>query len=504
MTTIRLLPAGTTLEVAPGTPLQDVLFPHGVEFPCGGRGTCKACRVRVRGVAPPPCADDRTAFPPGLLDAGWRLGCRMRATADLELELGVWSSPVLADDTAVTITSRDGCGIAIDLGTTTLAAQLVDRADGRVLATRTALNPQARHGADLMSRIDHALHGGAVALRDMVRLELGCMASELATMSPKPVRLVTVVGNTAMHHLFGGVDVRPLSTPPYRPVKDGLLQFTDQDLGWDLDGAAIHVLPCLGGFVGSDLTAGILATRIHQLEGLNLLVDLGTNGELVCGGRDGLVCASTAAGPAFEGAGISIGMRAATGAIGAVTIEGDHLRPEVLGGGSPRGVCGSGLVDAIAAALDLGWIVPSGRLQRGRTDLPLADGLALQGLDVRQLQLAKGAIAAGIHLLCAQSGGKTQDIRRVFLAGAFGNYVRIASAARIGLLPVDPAIIHPSGNTALLGARLALHDDDHEYAAIRAMTRQVELKIEPSFDDTYISSMAFPSAGEDAFSPQAG
>jgi uncharacterized 2Fe-2S/4Fe-4S cluster protein (DUF4445 family) len=294
-----------------------------------------------------------------------------------------------------------------------------------------------------------------------------------------------------MHHLFGGIDVTPLSTPPYRPEQDGLLELQARALGWPID-APVRVLPCLGGFVGSDLTAGILATGLHRLDGLNLLIDLGTNGELVCGGRDGLVCASTAAGPAFEGAGISIGMRAATGAIGTVQAVDGALVPEVLGGGAARGICGSGLVDAVAAALDLGWIVPSGRLARGRSDLPLAPGLALQGMDVRQLQLAKGAIAAGIHLLCKARGGTVHDLRRVFLAGAFGNYVRIASAVRIGLLPIAPERISPSGNSALLGARLALHDDDHAYAAIRAMTCQVELKITPSFDDTYIDAMAFP------------
>jgi len=489
---ITLLPADIRLDVPAGTPLQEMLFPHGVEFPCGGRGTCKACRVRVRGTAPPATAADRTALPPGLIDAGWRLGCCMRADTDMTLELGQWSSPILADDTVVQVEPREGCGLAMDLGTTTLAAQLIDRRDGRVLATRTALNPQAQHGADLMTRIDFALRGGAATLRDLVRGELGRLASELAALAPQPIRLVTVVGNTAMHHLFGGVDVKPLSAPPFRPVGDGLLRFRDAELGWDLGGADVRFLPCLGGFVGSDLTAGILATRIHEAEGLNLLVDLGTNGELVCGGKGGLVCASTAAGPAFEGAGITIGMRAATGAIGAVTAADGRLHSEVLGGGAARGICGSGLVDAIAAALELGWIVPSGRLQRGRTDLPLADGLALQGMDVRHLQLAKGAIAAGIHLLCGRLGGKAGDIRRVFLAGAFGNYVRITSAARIGLLPVDPAVVKPSGNTALLGARLALQQDDHEFAAIRAMTHQVELKIEPSFDDTYIDAMAFP------------
>jgi uncharacterized 2Fe-2S/4Fe-4S cluster protein (DUF4445 family) len=497
MAIIRLLPAGRSITVADGTPLQEVLFPHGVEFPCGGRGTCTACRVRVLSTAPEPTADDLRRFDAVQLAAGWRLGCRMRATDGLSLEMGRWASPVLADDTPVVMQARPGCGIAIDLGTTTLVAQLVGRSDGRVLATRTALNPQARLGADLMTRIDHGMRGGAAELTGLVRAQLGSMVAELAAEAPEPVLLITVVGNTAMHHLFAGIDVAPLAAPPFRPDRDGLHETTAEALGWTLPACPVHVLPCLGGFVGSDLTAGILATRIHELPGLNLLVDLGTNGELVCGGRDGLVCASTAAGPAFEGAGISIGMRAATGAIGAMRVEGGSLVPEVLGGGPPRGVCGSGLVDAIAGALELGWIVPSGRLQRGRADIPLAPGISLQGMDVRHLQLAKGAIAAGIHLLCRARGGTAGDIRRVFLAGAFGNYVRIASAARIGLLPIDPVRIAPAGNTALLGARLALNDDDHGYAAIRALTRHVELKIEPSFDDTYIDAMAFPgpSAG---------
>lgn len=494
MATIRFVPGDRTIIVADGTPLQEVLFPHGVEFPCGGRGTCKACRVRVLSTPPPPSEADLLAFDAAQISAGWRLGCRMSASDGLSLELGRWSSPVLTDDTPVTVQPREGCGIAIDLGTTTLVAQLVDRRDARVLATRTALNPQARCGSDLMTRIDHALHGGAAELRYLIRAQLGSMLAELANEAPTPVRLVTVVCNTTMHHLFGGIDVKPLSEPPFRTDSDGLLTFTASNLGWTLGDCPVHVLPCLGGFVGSDLTAGILATRLHELPGMNLLIDLGTNGELVCGGADGLVCASTAAGPAFEGAGISIGMRAATGAIGSVHLADGCLVPEVLGGGEPRGICGSGLVDAIAGALDLAWIVPSGRLQRGRSDIPVGPGLALQGLDVRQLQLAKGAIAAGIHLLCRARGGTPADLRRVFLAGAFGNYVRIAAAVRIGLLPVDPAIILPAGNTALLGARLALNHDDHAYAGIRALTRHVELRIEPSFEDAYIDAMTFPTS----------
>ncbi|MEK7412318.1 MAG: ASKHA domain-containing protein [Planctomycetota bacterium] len=492
MATIRLLPGERTITVAPGTPLQDVLFPHGVEFPCGGRGTCKACRVRVLTAAPDPTATDLQSFTREQIAAGWRLSCRMFATDGMGLELGRWSSPVLADDTPVKVEPREGFGIAIDLGTTTLVAQLVDRRDASICATRTALNPQAQHGADLMTRIDFALHGGSEMLRDKIRNQLGTMINDLAKEASAPIKMVTVVGNTAMHHLFGGVDVRPLSEPPYRPVNDHLLEFTASELGWSLGDCPVHVLPCLGGFVGSDLTAGIIATRLHELPGMNLLIDLGTNGELVCGGKDGLVCASTAAGPAFEGTGISIGMRAATGAIGSVRTENDALVPEVLGGGAARGICGSGLVDAIAGALDLKWIVPSGRLQRGRSDIPVAPGLALQGLDVRQLQLAKGAIATGIHLLCKARGGSVADLRTVYLAGAFGNYIRIAAAVRIGLLPVNPAIVLPAGNTALLGARLALNHDDHRYGEIRNHTHHIELKIDPSFDDTYIDAMGFP------------
>jgi uncharacterized 2Fe-2S/4Fe-4S cluster protein (DUF4445 family) len=494
MATIELKPAGLVLHVPDGTPLQEVLFPHGAEFPCAGKAKCKGCRVRVIAGEIPPHPVDLQCLSKKDIAAGWRLGCRAVAHGYLVLEMGRWSSPILADDTVVQVEPKPGYGIAIDLGTTTLVAQVVDRKDGRVLGVRSALNPQAKLGADLMTRLDHAHRsGGAAELRDAVRGELGRMVGELVHEVKQPPALIVIAGNTAMHHLFGGLDPAPLCAPPFHPVDDGLQEFRAADLGWTAAGeAVVRFLPCLGGFVGSDLTAGILATRLHEHPGCAVLVDLGTNGEIVAGGKGGLVCASTAAGPAFEGAGISIGMRAATGAIGSVRRIDGRIEVEVLGGGAARGICGSGLVDAVASCLELGWVRFTGRLEAGRTSLPLVDALALAPGDIRHLQLAKGAVAAGIHVLLKRLGKSVADVDRVFLAGAFGNYVNRASAQRIGLLPFAPELVHPSGNTSLLGARLALSHDDHHYRAIRAITSHVELKREPGFDDIFVDNMLFP------------
>ena len=220
---------------------------------------------------------------------------------------------------------------------------------------------------------------------------------------------------------------------------------------------AVRFLPCLGSFVGSDILAGLLATSLHEHDDLAALIDLGTNGEIVVGNRQRLLCASTAAGPAFEGARISMGMRAATGAISEVHAQDGKLHCHVLGNGAPRGVCGSGLVDAAAAGLDLGWISPKGRLANGES-LTLAPPVALTQWDVRELQLAKGAIAAGLRILLEQWGAQAIELAQVYVAGAFGNYINYASARRIGLLDFPAEKIQPAGNTALLGAKLALFD----------------------------------------------
>ena len=495
---VSLVPLGLALRVPRGGALQDALFAQGVEFPCGGRGRCKGCRVRVVAGELAVTPEDERRLSPEEIAAGWRLSCRARPAADLTLELAQWDAPILSDDTAVAFTPRDGLGVAVDLGTTTIVAQLLDLRTGHVLAVRTALNAQAQHGGDIMSRIEFALgDGGGERLTRLVRGQIGGLIDELLAAAPAGAALtdVVVVGNTAMHHLFCGVSVAPLAHHPFEPVDDGLKTFAASELGWTTAGEArVHFLPCLGGFVGSDLLAGILATGLHESERPGALVDLGTNGEIVVGNRDRLLCASTAAGPAFEGARISQGMRAATGAISAVTLRDGVLHAQVLGGGEPRGICGSGLVDAVACGLELGRVNAAGRIA-GSAELPVLDPVKLTQWDIRELQLAKGAIAAGIRLLIARWGTRPEELSRIWLAGAFGNYISRASARRIGLLDFPLEQVEPAGNTALRGAKLALFGVPKAgaaFAALRAHTRHVPLNDDPQFHDVYVEAMGFP------------
>lgn len=500
---IELQPLGESFELERGTPLQDVLFAHGVEFPCGGRARCKGCRVRVVKGSLPITPEQEELLTREELAAGWRLSCTGRAESDLTLELGQWEAAILADNSVFEFVPRQGLGVAVDLGTTTIVAQLLDLTNAHVLAVRSTLNMQARHGADVMSRVSFGLNPeGLTRLTTLVRQQIGKLIDELleaAGRSEAPIETVTVVGNTVMHHLFCGIDVTPLSLYPFEPEHDGLQVFRPSDLGWNLAGEPpVRFLPCLGGFVGSDILAGILATRLEESDALVGLVDLGTNGEIVISNRERLLCASTAAGPAFEGARISMGMRAATGAISKVTVEDGRLQCHVLGNVAPRGICGSGLVDAVAAGLDLGLIQPSGRLRDGANgSLMLSPPVALTQNDVRELQLAKGAIAAGIRLLPARWGAEAKDLTRLYLAGAFGNYINRASARRIGLLNFPIDMIKPAGNTALLGAKLALFNASEEafaYTPLRAKVEHIPLNTDPRFQDTFVEEMTFPAA----------
>ncbi len=513
--TLRLSPADFRLEVPTGTRLQDVLFAQGVEFPCGGRGRCKGCRVKVLRGTLNVTAEDKNLLTGAELEAGWRLACRHAIAEDLELELAQWEMSVLSDDSTFAFQPREGLGVAIDLGTTTIAAQLLDLGNGNVLGVQTALNAQARHGGDIMSRVEFAIHGGQVELQRLVREQLGEMVSQLESCrrrgnesqteaaiegklepphvgSSKEIKRIVIVGNTVMHHLFCGVDVTPLSAHPFEPKQSERVRFSSHDLGWKIpDNAAVEFLPCLGGFVGSDILAGIVATGLHQSSELMALMDLGTNGEVVVGNRERMLCTSTAAGPAFEGARISMGMRAATGAISQVQVEENLLMCRVIGGGIPLGLCGSGLVDAVAAGLELERIHPSGRMAN-RTAMPLAGRVSLLAADVRELQLAKGAIAAGLRMLTAKLGASLEDLQQLHLAGAFGNYISRASAQRIGLLRVPLNRVVPAGNTALLGAKRALFEDAMAWDTIAKRVEHVALNEDSAFHDIYAEEMRFP------------
>jgi uncharacterized 2Fe-2S/4Fe-4S cluster protein (DUF4445 family) len=286
--------------------------------------------------------------------------------------------------------------------------------------------------------------------------------------------------------------VAPLAEHPFEPELTGRIQCTPADLGWLLpEHTTIDFLPCIGGFVGSDILAGVAAVGLHGSDGLVALMDLGTNGEVVVGNRDRILCTSTAAGPAFEGARITMGMRAATGAICAVAAQGGELHCRVIGGGTPRGVCGSGLVDAVAVSLDRGDIQPDGRMVCGPS-LLLQEPVWLQAQDVRELQLAKGAIAAGLRMLTAQFGVTPRDLQQVYLAGAFGNYITRSSAHRIGLLKLPLERVVPAGNTALLGAKRALFDPPEGWDALSQMAEHVSLNEDPAFHEIFAEEMGFP------------
>jgi uncharacterized 2Fe-2S/4Fe-4S cluster protein (DUF4445 family) len=502
---IELQPGGKVLNVRRGASLQDILFAQGVEFPCGGRGRCKGCRVKVLEGIWPAGADEERLLTNRERNDGWRLACRNRADRNLKLELAQWDAAILGDDSSFTFTPRDGLGVAVDLGTTTIVAQLLDLRTGRVLAVRTALNAQARHGADVMSRVEFALNeSGASLLQELVRRQLGQLIAELLAATPDRAGELTdvmLVGNTIMHHLFCGSIVEPLSRHPFEFVNGGGQNFSAKTLGWNLPATCtVHFLPCLGSFVGSDLLAGILATKLHESRELVALMDLGTNGEIIVADGRRLLCASTAAGPAFEGARISMGMRAAIGAISEVSANNGAFECRVLGNVPPRGICGSGLVDAIAVGLDFGLIQPNGRLKNGDV-IRLQDPVVLTQADVRQLQLAKGAIAAGLRILVQRVGATLADFKRIYLGGAFGNYVNHASARRIGLLDVPPEIVVPAGNTALRGAKLALFASEHgdEFCRdILARTEHVPLNEDPEFQEIFVQELGFPARDQDA------
>ncbi len=429
------------LELYPRAPqsLADRLFEAGVEFPCGGESACGGCKVRVVEGDVPVTGAMRLALSEQELRDGWRLACDASAAGRVVVEVGQWSLPVLSDETRVPIEPRAGLGAVIDLGTTTLVVQVVDLTSGEVLRVETGLNPQARYGGDVMSRLQYDLDRPG-ELGGLVRATLGRMLGE------EPLREVLVAGNTAMHHLFGGLDVEPLTHAPFESPTLGGYRLEEAKSGWP---GPAEFLPCLGGFVGSDLLSGIVATRLDQQATPHVLFDIGTNGEVVVGSELGIACASTAAGPAFEGGRIGAGMRAGTGAIDSVHLRDGGFDCHVIGGGAARGICGSGLVDAAACGVELGLIGANGRLRTIDKRLPLMGGVALGQGDIRELQLAKGAMAAGLRMLAGGGVGK------LYMAGAFGNYIRQASARAIGLLPEDLPV-EAVGNSALRGTRMLL------------------------------------------------
>jgi len=420
-------------------------------------------------------------------------------------------------------------GMAFDIGTTTVVGYLVDLTSGEILATASSLNPQSAFGGDLMSRIAYAqenpshvrtLHARIIQLLNG-QVEEVCARAGIRR---DQIYKVVVVGNTAMHHLFLGIDPTHVGQAPYAPSVRRSLRFAARELGLRVHPyAPIFLLPLVAGFVGADTVGMVIATRIHESQTIRIAVDIGTNGEVVLGSRDGLTACSAPAGPALEGAQIQSGMRAAHGAIDRVRIDRD-VQYHVIGDGAPLGLCGSGLLDAIAGMLDAGLIDASGRLhpdppagvpdslRRRVIGLPgglpafvLARGaetaagkdILLTQADVRQVQLAKGAIRSGVTMLQRLCEAPDGRIAELMLAGGFGNYLNIRSAIRIGLVPGLPQDrVSYVGNAAALGAQMALVSETERRRAddLARQIRHVSLATHPDFQDVFLEAVKFPAA----------
>ena len=420
-------------------------------------------------------------------------------------------------------------GIAFDMGTTTVVGYLMDLRTGETLAVTSAMNPQIPYGDDVISRISFCQkepHGLERLRYDMVQClnDLIKEASSTAGIKPSQIVEMTVVGNTAMHHFFMGLDPQYLSMAPYAPVLTEAQDIKARDLGIEIGSSTyVHLLPLKAGFVGSDAIACTLATGIHRKKAPTLLIDLGTNGEIVLGNRSGLFCCSTAAGPAFEGGHIKWGMRAAAGAIERAKIDPPafEVRLKTIDDQRPVGICGSGVISAVAEMIRTGIILSKGnfnedikshRLRQGQDgwEFVLAWGretgteqdIVITQKDVAELQMAKSAIYAGATLLMELFGGK--QIQKVLLAGAGGNYVDPLDARTIDLFPgCATARVIGVGNAAGYGSCLALLDKYKRKEAERIARRAQyqELATTKRFQDLFVSSMFFTWAQdfEDSF-----
>ncbi len=464
MPTVTLLPENRILTAQPGETLHAVLAREGlIDAPCGGQGTCGKCKIAANG---------REV-----------LACQTPADRDMTV--------TLPRSAALKATGASGTRIAFDIGTTTLVCYLLDDR-GNVLSQASMRNPQSAYGADVISRIRAALDGSAEALARLIRDAMNGLIRQVCT-TPEAAEIISVVGNPAMQQLFLGLDVANLAQLPFAP----LLKKADIQAASPLfpccPKAKLLTVPDISGFVGADTVAGILAWGLHEAEELTLLVDIGTNGEMVLGSKAGMMACSAAAGPALEGANIQWGMRAEPGAIDHVWLEQGTLTCSVIGGGEARGICGSGLIDAIATALDLGLVNRRGKILAADGKIMLTNRVYLTQEDIRQVQLTKGAIRAGIDLMAAQMG--RAPIQRVVLAGAFGSCLNPESACRIGLLPEELLErITAAGNTAGTGAAmLAAAPELLEITEkILETTTFLELASLPAFPKAFARAMGLP------------
>ncbi len=423
-------------------------------------------------------------------------------------------------------TSQKLLGVAIDLGTTTIVGSLVDMQIGKVLAVASRTNPQSTHGADVISRVNYSISepGGLGKLQTFVINAINEIIEELCESAGAKFREIyemSLAGNTIMNHLFLGVNPQYIAEAPYIPAYRKSQKFMAEELGIAmLPRGPVSTLPNISGYVGGDITGFILACDLHKRDKITLGIDIGTNGEIVLGSKEKLICCSTAAGPAFEGGQISCGMRAMEGALDKFFIDEDQIFYHVIGNVEPKGICGTGLIDVVAEMVRVGIVD-----ETGRTVSPESIGipdwlkkhiieneknydfimvfeeesnskqkLILKQQDIRELQLAKGAVAAGFTILAKELGISINEIEEILIAGAFGSYLNKYNAQKIGMIPdISPDKIKFVGNTASMGAKkfLLSKNSRKEAEQIINTTIYIELSMRLDFQEIFTEKMFF-------------
>ena len=529
---VRFEPDGRSVEVTPGTTLHEAAAEAGVGLvaPCGGMGRCGSCRVGVSGSMRPPDASELETLGASAR-AGTRLACRARVDGPGEVVVevpprvggtiraetsSVGPAPLVQRPEDRGVTAPAGAvamGAAVDIGTTTIAVRLHDLRTGRVIGEAAALNPQAAWGHDVLSRVSRALEGDARALRNAVTRAVEDLIIELTdrpSAAGGSLMEIAVVGNPAMIRLFSGSDVSMLADAT-SPGVDRPARITDAATAdmHVLGPAAVIVGPEVSAFIGADTVAALLSTGMADRTEDTLLVDLGTNGEVVLATGGRLFAASAAAGPAFEAYGLASGMHAEPGAIETVWLDGDVLGIRTVGEQRPRGLCGSGLIDLLAVLLETGALDSTGRLQpegplaRRVVEAPggrvfeVASDVLLTQQDVRQAQLAKAAVQAAIEAVLVAAQRPADAVAEVLVAGGFGSHLRPASLAAIGVIPPAWAQrVTLSGNAALAGASaMVLSGRARDAADLLAKRVQtVVLAGTPEFRERFVAALGFPES----------
>ena len=552
MPIVTFLPDGKNIVVAAGTTILEASRLAGVliEAPCNGAGHCGKCAVRVA----PDSLDNLLVH----LDAqhadikdGVVLACHAEIYGDIAVEteqraeegLRVIDSGtgiktevhpfvtgrydtvnnttvIYAGDNILAIESGDttasNFGLVVDIGTTTLVAVLVDLGTGRELATASGLNPQSVHAQDVLSRISFAKDkSGLDTLQGVLVEELNRLIAEISTKSGIDTRYIyeaVFSGNTCMLHIVAGIDPAPLGRHPFLPTLTGGVHLPAEQIGLSIaPQGLIYLPPVISAYVGADISTGILASGLSDLSGVTLFIDIGTNGELALAVDGNLSASATAAGPAFEGMNISCGMRASAGAVERIDIDAaGGLDIGVIGGVGPVGICGSGLMDLTAELVRHGVIAESGRLKTppdispalaprlegagSKAAFRFGDSVTLTQKDIRQVQLAKGAIRAGIEMLLKDAGLDACRLDRVLIAGSFGFHLREESLITMGLLPPEAAgKVSFLGNTSRSGGEMLLinHSLRGGLTQLVGNVNVVDLAGNPAFERAFMEFMSF-------------